>query len=114
MSSGGGVNERVGVHESAEEVASKVDCVGGSYILDNTIKHKKGRELFRRRSLHPVSFSAHNKKLPGHVTEPSRLPYRFDVVLKRLRDILSVFCVLLGDDGEITDLVAVVVLQISQ
>lgn len=84
MSSGGGVNERIGVHESAEEIASKVDCVGRSYILDDAIKHKQGRELFRRRSLHQVSFSSHNKKLFGHVTGLSRLPYRFDVVPKRL------------------------------
>jgi hypothetical protein len=40
--------------------------------------------------------------------------YRLDVALEGFRDSLSVFGVLLGDDGEVADFIAIVLRQIAQ
>lgn len=40
--------------------------------------------------------------------------YRFDVMFEGTRDGLRMLCVLLGDDGEVADLISVVGLQVFQ
>lgn len=39
------VNEGVGIHEYAVEIAAKVDCVRRANVLDYAIEHEEGREF---------------------------------------------------------------------
>ena len=41
-------------------------------------------------------------------------PYRLDMTLESFRDGLSMLSVLLGDDGQVADLIAVVLRQVAQ
>lgn len=43
-----------------------------------------------------------------------RVPYRFDVVFEGFRDSLGMLRVLFGDNGQVADLVAVVLRQVSK
>ena len=41
-------------------------------------------------------------------------PYRLDMTLESFRDSLSMLSVLLGDDGQVADLIAIVLRQVAQ
>ena len=42
------------------------------------------------------------------------LPYRFDVALESFRNSLSMLGIFLSDDGQVADLIAVVLRQVAQ
>ena len=42
------------------------------------------------------------------------LPYRLDMALESFRNSLSMFGVFLGDNGQVADLIAVVLRQVAQ
>ena len=42
------------------------------------------------------------------------MPYRFDVALESFRNSLSMLSIFLSDDGQVADLIAVVLRQVAQ